>query len=176
LLAVTLALGIGLPFLLWPQSDSTITLALSLRSRGLNSTNALSNRVSRSNPTISQPDEIIELEASPPPSPSPSDSSESDDSVFFSKPKMSSSITTTLFPTVEHYVLHHAPLLTAGVPNAAILLEFEDACEDFFSNAEGGIADDVKVTRILPSFKDPIIRGWISSDHRHLASLCFTNF
>ena len=83
---------------------------------------------------------------------------------------------TTLIPSVEHHALHHPPILTVGVPIAMVLLEFEDACKDFFGNAKGGIADDVKVTCILPSFKDPILRGWISSDRKHLASLSFTEF
>ena len=87
---------------------------------------------------------------------------------------MSSS--STLVPSVEHHALHHPPILTVGVPTALVLLEFKDACEDFFGNAKGGISDDVKVTHILPSFKDPILRGWISSDRKHLASLKFSDF
>ena len=31
-------------------------------------------------------------------------------------------------------------------------------------------------SHILPSFKDPILRGWISSDRKHLASLKFSDF
>ena len=58
----------------------------------------------------------------------------------------------------------------------AILLNFEYACKDFFSNAKGGINDDSKVIHILPGFKDPIIRGWISSNCAHLSSLKFENF
>lgn len=89
---------------------------------------------------------------------------------------MSTSTSTVSPPCVEHHSLHHAPILTAGVPTPEVLLEFEDACEDFFANAKGGITDDVKVTRILPSFKDPIIRGWISSDRPHLSTLKFEDF
>lgn len=92
-------------------------------------------------------------------------SSDSDTPLFQKRPKMSSS--SVLVPSVEHLSLHHAPILTAGVPTPAVLLEFQDACEDFFANAKGGVADNVKVTRILPGFKDPIIRGWISSDRVH---------
>lgn len=104
-------------------------------------------------------------------------SSESDDSFY--KPKnttMSTAPPANLAPIVEHHSLHHAPILTAGVPSPAVLLEFEDACEDFFANAKGGVNVDVRVTRILPSFKDPIIRGWISSDRAHLSSLTFEAF
>jgi hypothetical protein len=89
---------------------------------------------------------------------------------------MSAPSSTVLVPSVEHHSLHHAPILTAGVPTPAILLDFEDACDDFFANAKGGVADDVKVTRILPGFKDAIIRGWISSDRAHLSSLKFDAF
>ena len=89
---------------------------------------------------------------------------------------MASSTSTAISPMVEHHSLHHAPILTAGVPTPAVLLEFEDACEDFFANAKGGVTDELKVTRILPSFKDPIIRGWISSDHAHLSKLTFKAF
>jgi hypothetical protein len=62
----------------------------------------------------------------------------------------------TLIPAVKHHSLHHAPILTAGVPTA-ILLDFEDACKDFFAKAKGGIANELKVTQILPGFKNPII-------------------
>ena len=79
-------------------------------------------------------------------------------------------------PCVEHHSLHHAPILTAGVLTPALLLEFEDACEDFFANAKGGVNDNVKVIRILPSFKDPIVVGWISSDRPHLSTLAFEDF
>ena len=115
----------------------------------------------------------------PPPSPTSSSSSSDSDShitTYNRKFKMASTPSTTVVPIVEHHSLHHAPILTAGVPTPAILLEFEDACEDFFSNAKGGVTDELKVTRILPSFKDPIIRGWISSDRAHLAKLSFKVF
>ena len=79
-------------------------------------------------------------------------------------------------PSVKHHSLHHASILTSGVPTPDVLLEFEDACEDFFANAKGGVNDDVKVIRILPSFKDPILRGWISSDRPHLSTLTFGAF
>jgi hypothetical protein len=99
-------------------------------------------------------------------------SSDSNVAIYKSKSKMTTP-STDLVPSVEHHALHHAPILTAGVPTPALLLEFEDACEDFFANVKGGITEDVKVTRILPGFKDPIIRGWISSDRAHLSSLKF---
>ena len=89
---------------------------------------------------------------------------------------MTSAPSSTVVPIVEHHSLHHAPILTAGVPTPALLLEFEDACEDFFSNAKGGVTDELKVTCILPSFKDPIIQGWISSDCTHLSKLSFKVF
>ena len=89
---------------------------------------------------------------------------------------MSTAAVTASTPHVEHHSLHHAPILTAGVPTPALLLEFEDACMDFFANAKGGVPDDVQVIRILPSFKDPIIRGWISSDRPHLSTLKFNEF
>ena len=89
---------------------------------------------------------------------------------------MASTSSSPAVPIVEHHSLHHAPIITAGVPTPAVLLEFEDACEDFFSNAKGGVTDELKVTRILPSFKDPIIRGWISSDRAHLSKLSFKTF
>ena len=106
-------------------------------------------------------------------------SSDSDYSIIISKAtKIMSSTSSSIVsaPTVEHHSLHHAPILTAGVPTPAILLEFEDACENFFANAKGGIADDVKVKRILPGFKDPIMRRWISSDRAHLSTLKFDEF
>ena len=89
---------------------------------------------------------------------------------------MSTNTTNTSTPLVEHHSLHHAPIITAGVLTPSILLEFEDACEDFFANAKGGVNADVQVTRILPSFKDPIIRGWIASDCLHLSTLKFDVF
>ena len=115
----------------------------------------------------------------PNPSPTSSCSSSDSDSVLISRNqrlKMASTTSTSISPIVEHHSLHHAPILTGGVLTPAVLLEFEDACEDFFSNAKGGVTDELKVTRILPSFKDPIIRGWISSDRAHLAKLSFKIF
>ena len=87
-----------------------------------------------------------------------------------------STSSTALTPSVEHHSLHHAPILTAGVPNSAILLEFEDACEDFFTNAKEGVSNELKVIRIPPSFKDPIICRWILSDHAHISTLKFDAF
>ena len=115
----------------------------------------------------------------PKPSPASSSSSSDSDSFYFDynkRLKMASTTSNSVTPVVEHHSLHHAPILTAGVPTPAVLLEFEDACEDFFSNAKGGVTDELKVTRILPSFKDPIIRGWISSDRAHLSKLTFKVF
>ena len=115
----------------------------------------------------------------PTPSPASSSSSSDSDSFYFDynkRLKMASTTSNSVTPVVEHHSLHHAPILTAGVPTPAVLLEFEDACEDFFSNAKGGVTDELKVTRILPSFKDPIIRGWISSDRAHLSKLTFKVF
>lgn len=89
---------------------------------------------------------------------------------------MSLPSSTPLIPSVEHHSLHHAPSLTAGVPTPAELLDFEDACEDFFANAKGGINEDMKVIRILPSFKHTVLRGWISSDRSHISSLKFDAF
>src|SRR5882757_8876280 len=131
--------------------------------------------------TIAPPvPEADNVENTPLPS-SPSASSSSSDSdwnfrAYNHKLKMSSSSQTTTVPLVEHHSLHHAPILTTGVPTPAVLLEFEDACEDFFANAKGGVPEDVRVIRILPSFKDPIIRGWISSDRAHLSTLSFKVF
>lgn len=67
---------------------------------------------------------------------------------------MSTSSSTILIPSIEHHSLHHAPILTAGVPTPAILLDFEDACQDFFANAKGGVTkggvtEDVQVTHVL---------------------------
>ena len=78
---------------------------------------------------------------------------------------MSSTASNVLIPVVEHYSLHHAPIMTVGVPTSAILLELKDACEDFFTNAKERISKKLRVICILPGFKDPIIHGWISSDH-----------
>lgn len=116
---------------------------------------------------------------SPLSSPISSSSSSDSDSYSFAynqRLKMASTSSNPVSPIVEHHSLHHAPILTAGVPTPAVLLEFEDACEDFFANAKGGVTDELKVTRILPSFKDPIIRGWISSDRAHLSKLSFKVF
>lgn len=117
----------------------------------------------------------------PPSDSSSSYSSSSSDSdwnsrAYIQKLKMASASQTTAIAMVEHHSLHHAPILTSGIPTPSVLLEFEDACEDFFANAKGGVVDDMKVTRILPSFKDPIIRGWISSDRVHLSKLSFQLF
>lgn len=123
-------------------------------------------------PPIPAPEDL-EL---PPSSSSSDSSSESDNPAYKPKFRMATTPLTVSVPVVEHHSLHHAPILTAGVPTPAVLLEFEDACEDFFANAKGGVTDDMKVTRILPGFKDPILRGWISSDRAHLSAMTFANF
>ena len=58
-------------------------------------------------------------------------------------------------PCIEHHALHHAPIITAGILTPAILLDFEYACEDFFSNAKGGINNDLKV---IVSYQDSKIQ------------------
>jgi hypothetical protein len=129
---------------------------------------------------------VIHTTPIPPPiSPSSSNSSSlsesSSSSSDYSPPnhqnlKMTTTNLTPIIPHVEHHSLHHAPILTAGVLIPALILEFKDACMDFFTNAKGGVSEDVQVIRILPYFKDPIIRGWISSDCPHFSTLKFDTF
>ena len=158
-------------------SGSTTTLAPSKRRKAT----AAPAESGNASPTPRQPERSEPEDASPSSPSSPSDSSsDSDCSIIIqlsqTKRNMSTPSSLISSPSFEHHSLHHAPILTAGVPTPAVLLEFEDACEDFFANAKGGVADEVKVKRILPGFKDPIIRGWISSDRAHLSTLKFDEF
>ena len=57
-----------------------------------------------------------------------------------------------------------------------MIMEFEQACLDYFMNAKGGVTDDMQVIRILPSFQDQLVRDWISADRARLSKLDFKTF
>ena len=54
-------------------------------------------------------------------------------------------------------------VVTAGELTPKVLMEFEQACHNFFSHAKGGVPNSSKVSRILPSFQDQLVQDWISS-------------
>src|SRR5271168_3792478 len=92
---------------------------------------------------VALPDSPAAPKSPPSHSRTSSESSSDSDVPYIKRPiKMAAPSTNLLIPAVEHHSLHHAPILTAGVPTPAVLLEFEDACEDFFANAKGGVRSE----------------------------------
>lgn len=67
-----------------------------------------------------------------------------------------------------------APVLTGRDVTPAVMMEFGNACMDFFE-AKLVLADK-QVTFILPSIKDFRIRNWITTDHATIVALPFTSF
>ena len=59
--------------------------------------------------------------------------------------------------SLEHLAFHHPPIVTAGELTLKILMEFKQSCHDFFSHAKGGVANDMKVACIFPSFQDQLV-------------------
>ena len=78
--------------------------------------------------------------------------------------------------SVEYLTLHHPPVLTPGEVTPRTIMEFEQACLDYFANAKGGVADDIQVVRILPSSQDQLICDWIAVDRAWLSKLPFKEF
>jgi hypothetical protein len=78
--------------------------------------------------------------------------------------------------SVQYAVITQPPMLTAGTITPKALMLFEQNCFDYFANAKGGVTDNLKVPRILSSFKDIEVLDWIASDRDRLQKLDFVTF
>ena len=76
----------------------------------------------------------------------------------------------------QYVVITQPPTLTAGKITPKALMLFEQNCLDYFINAKGGVADNLKVPRILSSFKDIEVLDWIASDRERLQGITFPAF
>ena len=93
--------------------------------------------------------------------------SSSDESHAYIPPRMSSTA------SVES-TSRKAPVLTGRDVTPAVMMEFENACMDFFEAKL--VLVDKQVTFILPSIKDFHICNWIATDHATIVTLPFTSF
>jgi len=80
---------------------------------------------------------------------------------------------TTLIATVNPTSMK-APVLTAGDISPAVMMDFENAAQDFF--IAKSISAEKQVTMTIPGLKDIRVWDWIVTDHEHLISLPFINF
>ncbi|CAA7258848.1 unnamed protein product [Cyclocybe aegerita] len=80
--------------------------------------------------------------------------------------------------TVEHPVVKHCPVLTAGELSPKAAMELDNAFQDFFTacGRSKTIAEEEKVPLILSAFKDLHIHDWIASDHERLLGLTYDAF
>ena len=67
-----------------------------------------------------------------------------------------------------------APVLTGGDVTPAVMMEFENACHDFFEAKS--VPAEKQVTFILPGIKDFRIRNWIAADRATIVALPFLSF
>ena len=118
-------------------------------------------------------------EATPDPPPPLSDSdSDSDIEIIHAYTQLPSSAMASSndLASVQYAVITQPPMLTAGKITPKALMLFEQNCLDYFVNAKGGIADELKVPRILSSFKDIEVLDWIASERDRLQTVTFADF
>jgi len=80
---------------------------------------------------------------------------------------------TTLTATVDP-TSARAPVLTAGDISPAVMMDFENAAQDFF--IAKSIPADKQVAMTIPGLKDIRVRNWISADRERLIALPFIDF
>ena len=68
------------------------------------------------------------------------------------------------------------PVLTAGKITPKAIMLFQQNCLDYFANAKGGVPNELKVPRILSSFRDVEVLDWIASDRDRLSKIEFSDF
>ena len=66
--------------------------------------------------------------------------------------------------TISHPIMSCAPVMTDGDITPKIVRNFEMHCTTYFINAKDGVADDMKVTKILGCFKNNLIADWTSTE------------
>ena len=78
------------------------------------------------------------------------------------------------FATVEHPVMKHCPILTAGEVMPKVLVDLTDAHNEYFIAKD--IEDKDKVKKILGGFKCMHIHDWIACEHARLLVLSYEAF
>ena len=63
------------------------------------------------------------------------------------------------------------PVLTAGDISPAVMMDFENAAQDFFVTKS--VPTDKQVAMIIPSLKDIRIHDWITADCEHVIALLY---
>jgi len=66
------------------------------------------------------------------------------------------------------------PILTAGDISPTVMMDFENAAQDFFVTKS--VPAEKQVVIVIPGVKDICIRDWITADHEHLIALLFIEF
>ena len=77
--------------------------------------------------------------------------------------------------TISHPIMSHAPVMTNGDITPKIIHKFKTHCATYFMNAKDGVADKLKVTKILGCFKNNLVADWASTEQEHLAKLSSRN-
>ncbi|KAF8258264.1 hypothetical protein EI94DRAFT_1708158 [Lactarius quietus] len=68
------------------------------------------------------------------------------------------------------------PILTDGEVTPKVVCKFENHCITYFVNAKDGVADSVKVSKILGCFENTLIDDWAAMDREQLVVLSFPKF
>ena len=97
--------------------------------------------------------------------------SSSDHQRAYILPKVTHSMSNTA--TVEP-TSGKAPVLTNGDVTPSVMMEFENACYDFFEAKS--VPNDKQVAFILPGIRDLRIRNWIAADRATIVTLPFATF
>jgi len=69
-----------------------------------------------------------------------------------------------------------APVLSDGVTTPGALLDWENACEDFFASSKEPIPDDKKVSKVTGGLQNPRISLYVRNNCARLHMLAFTDF
>jgi len=67
-----------------------------------------------------------------------------------------------------------APVLTAGDISPTVMMDFENAAQDFF--VAKSVPTEKQVAMVIPGLKDICICDWITADREHLIALPFVEF
>ncbi|KAF8269461.1 hypothetical protein EI94DRAFT_1799256 [Lactarius quietus] len=68
------------------------------------------------------------------------------------------------------------PILTNGEVTPKVVHEFENHCITYFVNAKDGVANSIKVSKILGCIENTLIDDWAAVDHEQPAALSFPKF
>ncbi|KAF8913742.1 hypothetical protein CPB84DRAFT_1840543 [Gymnopilus junonius] len=103
---------------------------------------------------------VLKTKATAPPN---SDSDESTIYIQLKTAYIPTKMSNSNLATVEHPVMKNCPILTVGELSAKVLIDLEDAHNDYFIKKD--IDDADKVKKILGGFKDVHVHAWITNEH-----------